>query len=128
MKLCRFNDQRLGIVEGETIRDVSEALLVLPARHYPLPTFDTMVAAGRELATRRGEFRKPCMALRLRSRTDCRPNRLETAGVRLRPTAEHEHGPRAHLNRCHGCDSQECSDRARNWCVASSARRAAVSS
>ena len=45
MKLCRFNDQRLGIVEGETIRDVSEALLVLPPRHYPLPTFDTMVAA-----------------------------------------------------------------------------------
>jgi Domain of unknown function (DUF2437) len=45
MKLCRFNDQRFGIVEGETIRDVSGALSVLPARHYPLPTFDTMVAA-----------------------------------------------------------------------------------
>lgn len=49
MKLCRFNDQRLGIVEGETIRDVSEALLVLPPRHYPLPTFDTMVAAIEEV-------------------------------------------------------------------------------
>src|ERR1700719_1672818 len=49
MKLCRFNDQRLGIVDGETIRDVSEALLVLPARHYPLPTFDTMVAAIEEV-------------------------------------------------------------------------------
>ena len=32
MKLRRFNDQRFGIVEGETIRDVSGALSVLPAR------------------------------------------------------------------------------------------------
>lgn len=49
MKLCRFNNQRLGIVEGDTIRDVSEALSVLPARHYPLPPFDTMVAAIEEV-------------------------------------------------------------------------------
>jgi 2-keto-4-pentenoate hydratase/2-oxohepta-3-ene-1,7-dioic acid hydratase in catechol pathway len=45
MKLCRFNNQRLGIVDGDKVRDVTEALSVLPARHYPLPAFDTMVAA-----------------------------------------------------------------------------------
>lgn len=45
MKLCRFNDGRLGIVEGEIIRDVTRALSVLPTHSYPLPTFDPMIAA-----------------------------------------------------------------------------------
>ena len=38
MRLCRFNDQRLGIVEGATVRDVTAALEVLPKQDYPFPT------------------------------------------------------------------------------------------
>lgn len=45
MKLCRFNDGHLGIVEGETVRDVTSALSVLPAYSYPLPAFDPMISA-----------------------------------------------------------------------------------
>ena len=31
MKLCRFNDDRLGIVTGNEVRDVSSVLEELPA-------------------------------------------------------------------------------------------------
>jgi 2-keto-4-pentenoate hydratase/2-oxohepta-3-ene-1,7-dioic acid hydratase in catechol pathway len=43
MKLCRFNDDRLGLVVGEQVRDVSAALDVLPACRYPLPRQDLLV-------------------------------------------------------------------------------------
>ncbi len=44
MKICRFNDNRLGVVEGDTVRDVSDALSALRAYHYPLPCHDPMIA------------------------------------------------------------------------------------
>ncbi len=44
MQLCRFNDNRLGLVEGDRVKDVTAALDVLPAAHYPLPTYDLMIA------------------------------------------------------------------------------------
>lgn len=44
MRLCRFNDNRLGIVEEEGIRDVTAALDVLPSCRYPLPGYDLLVA------------------------------------------------------------------------------------
>jgi 2-keto-4-pentenoate hydratase/2-oxohepta-3-ene-1,7-dioic acid hydratase in catechol pathway len=44
VRLCRFNDNRIGIVEGSNVRDVTAALDVLPAYHYPLPTFDVLIA------------------------------------------------------------------------------------
>ncbi|MFG1480454.1 fumarylacetoacetate hydrolase family protein [Xanthobacter sp. V4C-4] len=40
-----FNDNRLGVVEAEGIRDVSSVLTSLPAQHYPLPTHDLLIAA-----------------------------------------------------------------------------------
>ena len=43
MRLCRFNDQRLGIVEGATVRDVTAALEVLPKQDYPFPTHDLLI-------------------------------------------------------------------------------------
>jgi len=45
MKLCRFGDNRLGLVEENGIRDVSAALDVLPALHYPLPCHDPLIAS-----------------------------------------------------------------------------------
>src|SRR5919197_4135580 len=44
MKLCRFGEGRLGLVEDGQIRDVTAALDVLPAYRYPLPAFDPLVA------------------------------------------------------------------------------------
>jgi 2,4-didehydro-3-deoxy-L-rhamnonate hydrolase len=44
MRLCRFNEGRLGVVEGENIRDVTAALDVLPSYRYPLPAYDALVA------------------------------------------------------------------------------------
>ena len=46
MRLCRFNDDRLGVVDPktETIADVSAALKLLPAQRYPLANHDLLIA------------------------------------------------------------------------------------
>ena len=44
MRLCRFDDNRLGIVDGSIIRDVTAALDVLPGHGYPFPVHDVLVA------------------------------------------------------------------------------------
>ncbi len=44
MKLCRFAEGRLGLVEGTRVRDVTAALDALPGYHYPLPTYDVLIA------------------------------------------------------------------------------------
>lgn len=44
MKLCRFNDDRLGWVDGDTIYDVTAALEVIPAVRWPVPLGDPLVA------------------------------------------------------------------------------------
>jgi 2-keto-4-pentenoate hydratase/2-oxohepta-3-ene-1,7-dioic acid hydratase in catechol pathway len=44
MRLCRFGNDRLGLVQGATVRDVTVALDVLPAYRYPLPGHDVLIA------------------------------------------------------------------------------------
>jgi 2-keto-4-pentenoate hydratase/2-oxohepta-3-ene-1,7-dioic acid hydratase in catechol pathway len=44
LKLCRFGSDRLGVVERETVRDVTAALDVLPAHRYPFPAHDVLIA------------------------------------------------------------------------------------
>jgi 2,4-didehydro-3-deoxy-L-rhamnonate hydrolase len=44
MKLCRYNEGRLGVVDGDRLRDVTAALDVLPSYRYPLPSFDPLIA------------------------------------------------------------------------------------
>ena len=44
MQICRFNDNRLALVEGESVKDVTAALDALPSSRYPLPTHDVMIA------------------------------------------------------------------------------------
>ena len=44
MRLCRFGEGRLGLVEGGSVRDVTAALDVLPAARYPFPRHDALVA------------------------------------------------------------------------------------
>ncbi len=43
MKLCRFNDNRLGLVEGDHLLDVTSVLDALPAYKYPLPRTDQLI-------------------------------------------------------------------------------------
>lgn len=44
MRLCRFEENHLGLVENGGVRDVTAALEVLPSFRYPFPRFDLMVA------------------------------------------------------------------------------------
>jgi 2-keto-4-pentenoate hydratase/2-oxohepta-3-ene-1,7-dioic acid hydratase in catechol pathway len=44
MRLCRFGEGRLGLVDDSTIRDVTPALDVLPNLRYPFPTYDAFIA------------------------------------------------------------------------------------
>jgi 2-keto-4-pentenoate hydratase/2-oxohepta-3-ene-1,7-dioic acid hydratase in catechol pathway len=52
MRLCRFNEGRLGIAEGSHVRDVTAALDVLPTYRYPLPSFDVLIADLDEVTAR----------------------------------------------------------------------------
>jgi len=45
MRLCQFDDNRLGLVEGEMVRDVTSVLDRLPSRRYPFPQGDDFIAA-----------------------------------------------------------------------------------
>lgn len=44
MRLCRFGEGRLGLVEGTQVKDVTAALDALPAYRYPLPEYDVLIA------------------------------------------------------------------------------------
>jgi len=44
MKLVRYNDNRLGRMEGDEIIDVTEVLTQLPSHRWPLPRGDQFVA------------------------------------------------------------------------------------
>ncbi len=44
MRICRFDDNRLGLVDKDGIRDVTAALDRLPSWKYPLPQFDPLIA------------------------------------------------------------------------------------
>src|SRR4029453_4886080 len=43
MRLCRFDDNRLGVIDGSIVRDVTSALDVLPRQGYPFPSHDLLV-------------------------------------------------------------------------------------
>jgi 2-keto-4-pentenoate hydratase/2-oxohepta-3-ene-1,7-dioic acid hydratase in catechol pathway len=43
MRLCRFNEGRLGVVDGAILKDVTAALDVLPDCRYPFPSHDVLI-------------------------------------------------------------------------------------
>ncbi|ANB74997.1 2-hydroxyhepta-2,4-diene-1,7-dioate isomerase [Paraburkholderia phytofirmans OLGA172] len=69
MKICRFDDDRLGVVEGDSVRDVTAALDVLPLHRYPLPTVDPLIA---NLAQVADEIRRIAPSAPLRPLADVR--------------------------------------------------------
>jgi hypothetical protein len=42
MKLCRFDDDRIGLVRGRNVHDVSGILDALPPLRYPVPFGDQL--------------------------------------------------------------------------------------
>jgi 2-keto-4-pentenoate hydratase/2-oxohepta-3-ene-1,7-dioic acid hydratase in catechol pathway len=44
MKLCRFDDDRLGLVEGDAVLDVTEALAAIPPQKWPYRHGDALIA------------------------------------------------------------------------------------
>jgi 2,4-diketo-3-deoxy-L-fuconate hydrolase len=43
MRLCFFDDNRLGLVDGNSILDVSQVLQILPTQRYPYPRKDLFI-------------------------------------------------------------------------------------
>jgi 2-keto-4-pentenoate hydratase/2-oxohepta-3-ene-1,7-dioic acid hydratase in catechol pathway len=72
MRICLFDENRLGLVENESVRDVSSVLEKLPSRRYPFPQGDPFIAAlpslrGAITATARSAPEKKLSAVRLLS-------------------------------------------------------------
>jgi 2,4-diketo-3-deoxy-L-fuconate hydrolase len=44
MRICRYDDQRVGVVEGDQVIDVTDATKVLPPLSWPFPCYDVFVA------------------------------------------------------------------------------------
>ena len=44
MKVCRFDDGRLGLIQKDEVVDVTGVLDALPARRWPFPIHDEMIA------------------------------------------------------------------------------------
>ena len=72
MKLCRFDNNRLGIVEGDRVLDVTKALSVIPEQRWPIAQGDPLIAnfklvlaAAKKLAPKAKE--KPLAKVRLLS-------------------------------------------------------------
>ncbi len=45
MKICRYDDNRLGVVRGNQVYDVTAVLEALPTLRWPLPIYDVFVEA-----------------------------------------------------------------------------------
>ena len=69
MRLCRFDENRLGVVEGETVRDVTAALDVLPQARYPLPKHDPLIANLPQVLARAKTLASTAPLLPLANRT-----------------------------------------------------------
>jgi 2-keto-4-pentenoate hydratase/2-oxohepta-3-ene-1,7-dioic acid hydratase in catechol pathway len=65
MRLCRFGEGRLGLVEGSTVRDVTAALDVLPSARYPFPRHDVLIANLDAVKARAAELAASAPALAL---------------------------------------------------------------
>jgi 2-keto-4-pentenoate hydratase/2-oxohepta-3-ene-1,7-dioic acid hydratase in catechol pathway len=43
MKICRFDDNQLGLIQGDMVLNVSKALVVLPSLNWPYPHGDQLI-------------------------------------------------------------------------------------
>jgi len=54
MKLCRFDDDRLGLIDGEDVLDVSDALDAIPAQRWPIAPGDPLIVHLERVSQRVG--------------------------------------------------------------------------
>ena len=92
MKLCRFDNDRLGLVEGDVVRDVTAALDILPRHAYPLPRHDPLVAGLITLRLRIESLaadapRRPLAGIKLLSPI-ANPGKILAAPVNYRKPAQ----------------------------------------
>jgi len=57
MKLCRFDKDRLGIVQGDVVLDVSKALAVIPQQGWPIAQAIRSFSTSGACSPRRGSSR-----------------------------------------------------------------------
>lgn len=69
MKICRFNDARLGVVQGERVYDVSEVLDALPSSRYPFPRHDVLIEHLPSMRARLDELARRAVPIALESVT-----------------------------------------------------------
>lgn len=72
MRICRFDRDRLGIVDHDDVIDVSDAIEVLPALRWPYPTGDALIAHWETIGPRIKQLvasgpRKPLSKVSLKS-------------------------------------------------------------
>jgi 2-keto-4-pentenoate hydratase/2-oxohepta-3-ene-1,7-dioic acid hydratase in catechol pathway len=72
VKICRFDNDRLGIVEGDRVLDVTGALDVLPKVSWPFPAGDLLIANLDKVVARIKEIKhaatpKPLASVKLKS-------------------------------------------------------------
>ncbi|MFM2125028.1 MAG: hypothetical protein RL328_1479 [Acidobacteriota bacterium] len=113
MRLCRFGEDRLGLVTNEnTVRDVTAALDVLPAWRYPLPSFDPLIAHLDRVSERIREIAAQCPEQPLDPDTllspIANPGKIIAAPVNyqkhldeVRGDAQLHHGNQAHMAPIH---------------------------
>ncbi len=110
MHLCRFDDDRLGVIEGEMVRDVSEALGALPACRYPLPGHDLLIegldAVRAAIARLDGGAVRPLSGVRLLSPL-ANPGKLVAAPVNYQAHLEEAIADEATFSRAHVRKIQE---------------------
>jgi 2-keto-4-pentenoate hydratase/2-oxohepta-3-ene-1,7-dioic acid hydratase in catechol pathway len=63
MRLCFFDNKRLGLVKGDKVFDVSEVLAELPTQTYPYPRHDILIAALPELKSKISALAETATAL-----------------------------------------------------------------
>jgi 2-keto-4-pentenoate hydratase/2-oxohepta-3-ene-1,7-dioic acid hydratase in catechol pathway len=65
MRICRFDNNRLGIVEGDEIIDVSAVLDKLPKLSWPYPRYDVFIACFGDLRPEMEKLAKSGRRLKL---------------------------------------------------------------
>ncbi len=66
MKICRFDSNRIGIVEGDEIADVTAVLDELPAYRYPFPLGDVFIERLEELRPKMAQLARTAKRLKIR--------------------------------------------------------------
>lgn len=100
MKICRFDNGRLGVVEGDTVRDVTSVLEALPPLRWPVPIGDQFIANLDKLLPAMREAAKTAKSIPLKSiKLDApvaNPPRVIAAPVNYLLHAKEAHDPAIH--------------------------------